>query len=204
MKYIPILFSTPMVQAILNGTKTQTRREIKPQPESELHDHTKYPMSIDSKLQGFWGTVAETGETKQYKCPYGQPGDVLWVRESWGNEYGGGYLYKAEHAHMKPDPCWKPSIHMPKAACRLFLEVVSVRVERLKDISDSDAIAEGIEKVGNEYKNYWPSADRIPSGPAKWSFCTLWISINGADSYSSNPFVWVIEFKRVDKPANFN
>lgn len=164
MKFIPILFSTPMVQAILDERKTQTRRIVKEQ------------------ILG----IARPGE---HKCPYGQPGDVLWVRETF-QTWRLGYIHKATWSTELPENIkWKPGIHMPKEACRLFLEVVSIRIERLKDISEQDAISEGIIHKSMNH----PCVE----------FQHLWESINGEDSWESNPWVWVIEFKRIDRPKDF-
>jgi hypothetical protein len=146
-----ILFSTPMVQAILAGRKTMTRRVVKPQPDDYgLHNHTDFPMSIDSNLQGWWGTIDETGSDKQYH-PY-QLGDILWVREAWAvNEYD-DYRYKADVSLADPfykweGVRWRPSIFMPREAARIFLKVTNVRVERLQDITEEDVRAEGISKT---------------------------------------------------------
>ena len=140
MKERPILFSTEMVKAILQGRKTQTRRIVKPQPIGKV---TYFKGEI-------WTDEPDVITSRTIKCPYGQPNDRLWVRETWAREsFPNGttarsvetlYLANGDKAVR-----WKPSIHMPKAAARIWLEVVSVRVERLNDISEKDAIAEGIE-----------------------------------------------------------
>ncbi|WP_417200083.1 hypothetical protein [Bizionia sp.] len=205
MKYIPILFSTNMVQAILEGRKTQTRRVIKNFPNSD--------EAINLK------DVYEHSPEYFYEVsPYGKPGDILWVRETFRkvNHYGFDYefhQYKAggTSAHCEVidmdqllhDDKWKPSIHMPKAACRIFLKITDVRVERLQDISEQDAIAEGIEKLGASfgYRNYLNKAGL----PVSWyssyhSFQSLWENINGSDNWKSNPWVWVISFERTTKP----
>lgn len=192
MKQRPILFSTPMVQAILAGRKTQTRRVVK-EPKgfvgNWLFQNIEY---VRSRVQ----------------CPYGKPGDVLWVRESW--QHGGmltsgpGYVYKSGN-YPKGMIKWKPSIHMPKDACRIWLEIVSVRVERLNEISDSDALAEGIETwfdtlfQENRFRDYVNDTDRGYRFPTS-SFFSLWSKINGEQSLNSNPFVWVVEFKQINKP----
>lgn len=183
MKFIPILFSTPMVQAILDERKTQTRRIVKEQ------------------ILG----IARPGE---HKCPYGQPGDVLWVRETF-QTWRLGYIHKATWSTELPENIkWKPGIHMPKEACRLFLEIVSVRVERLQDISEQDAISEGVKSTyvhlfqEERYKDYHLDVDGEFRNPVT-SFKTLWESINGEDSWESNPWVWVIEFMMTERPKNF-
>lgn len=187
MKHIPILFSTDMVQAIIDGRKTQTRR------------------------------VMKNPEVSMQNCPYGQPGDVLWVRESFGYTNACELRYKAnaeQPKYDKPHTGWKPSIHMPKTACRIWLQVVSVRAERLHDISEDDAIAEGVKlhEKGVVYLNYqdqkWGLTQFIYNcRTAKESFSSLWKMINGFRdepyAWLKNPWVWRIEFKRIDKPENF-
>lgn len=169
-----------MVQAILAGRKTQTRRILK-QQDIRIHSIEGWPAS-------------STGEVK---CPYGQVGDVLWVRETW--DFGYPYAYKADGA--LPITKWRPSIHMPKAACRLFLRITNVRVERLQDISEEDAIAEGVSRYPKSpiygYKNYLH--EDMYCLTAVDSFRTLWHSINGEQSWNDNPWVWVVEFERIEK-----
>lgn len=188
----PILFSTPMVQAILEGRKTQTRRIIKPQPnfpiknKIEILDLLLYESMLDS-------------------CPYGKQDGRLWVRETWGQTNTSDFVYKADYT--EGHPCrglvgnWKPSIHMPRKACRLLLEIQNIRVQRLQDISEEDALAEGIEIIFrsgciNLYRNYLAETSMQSLVSSLESFKSLWQSINGAESWSANPFVWVIEFKK--------
>jgi hypothetical protein len=148
MKERPILFSAPMVRAILDGRKTQTRRVIK------------------EKLMRGEGAHVNN-------CQYGKPGDRLWVRETFCyHDYLARYLYKADGVTGVK---WKPSIFMPRIASRIMLEITGIRVERLQDISEEDAIAEG-----------WPKS-------SDW-YRSLWESINGQGSWVLNPWVWVIEF----------
>lgn len=141
--------------------------------------------------------------TNLYKCPYGKSGDILWVRETWQyvdipDDYT-GYVYKASGGldwEMSNDEwIWRPSIFMPRAACRIFLQITDVRVERLQDISEADAIAEGVEKLG-----LYPGYDISSRG----KFNGLWTNINGAESWEKNPWVWVISFKRIERPVNFD
>ena len=200
MKYIPLLFSTPMVKAIMGGVKTQTRRIMKPQ-------HTEIKNWHDIFLS----------------CPYGQPGDVLWVRETFF--YGGEmdeneqvsecrYWYKAEsdwgqfegvdeNENLRNGPKWKPSIFMPKVACRIFLEVTDIRVERLQDISEQDSLSEGV--IGNDLGHFidYIKPKTAWKTSAKSSYQSLWESINGPESWNHNPWVWVIGFKRVECPKGF-
>lgn len=156
MKERPILFSGPMVRAILDGRKTQTRRLIKP----------------------------------GRPCPYGQAGERMWVREAWGRHpESHTIVYKAD-ADRPPhfigkscEPKWRPSIHMPRAYSRILLEITGVRRERLHDISNGDALAEGVEpRLGHS---------------AAYCFSLLWESIHGPNAWDVNPWVWVIEFKKL-------
>jgi len=207
-KFIPILFSTPMVQAILEGRKSMTRRVMKPQPHESI-TNIKFGYSALTpdgciELRGkFIVDGEERSGSKFFKCPYGEIRDVLWVRETFMNlinsEFG-EYGYKADLKDNADKLKWKPSIFMPKEACRIFLKITNVRVERLKDISREDASKEGvcISNKQQRFKGYqehrWPEEN----------FATLWELLNGDHSWEANPFVWVIEFKRVEKPVNFN
>ncbi len=201
MKEHPILFSTPMVQAILNGRKTQTRRVVKPQGKAACFDiamrtdgSNKWPRNLD----------ADERFISDMKCPYGQVGDVLWARETVSQfSMGGIYAYKADNDPDDKGTKWRPSIHMPKAACRLFLRIKSIKVERLQDISEEDAIAEGCCLYGpfGEYKgSIHPSGGSMryrAFSNASRAFQDLWESINGENSWKANPWVWVIEFERI-------
>ena len=211
----PILFSTDMVRAILAGRKTETRRIVKPQPVLGV-------MSDDSqkRFEMFTGDSNPVGMTYKgcrydpwpqcfikLESPYGKPGDVLWVREKWKkNELfiGWPYHYYADNdTFTRPDnEKWKPSIHMPRAACRLFLQITDIRVERLRDITEEDARHEGVLPcpfvVGN-WKNYLPGDADSYATPVG-SFCSLWQSINGPESWEDNPWVWVMKFKQIEKP----
>ncbi|TWI69016.1 hypothetical protein IP91_00081 [Pseudoduganella lurida] len=186
-----ILFSAPMVRALLDGTKTQTRRVVKPHPRDDafvLLDHG----------DGWWPYRSEDGESANvdnmeypFACPYGQPGDRLWVRETWGfNPDHPGIIahvcYRADPGHEHDGITWKPSIHMPRAASRILLEIVSVRVERLQDTSRGDAMDEGCP-----FPNMAQGAD-----PRQW-YAELWENINGAGSWAANPWVWALEFRRI-------
>jgi len=216
MKEIPILFSTEMVKAILEGRKTQTRRVMKIQPDFEPS------FCIVDSILSIWKYQFAKGKfpkcsgaaSKPFLCPFGKPGDLLWVRETWvwwdGDDvYGPGYYY-AETFGQKENvpkgfPSWKPSIHMPKAAARIWLEVTAVRVERLQDISERDCIAEGIESFrpvpgDGGAETYYKMYDTGKFAPfSKRSFESLWESINGPGSWEQNPWVWVITFKKVER-----
>jgi hypothetical protein len=208
MKSKPILFSTPMVQAILEGTKTQTRRIVKPQPKQELEF---FGWKLPEYIQVAFGKGVKTESL--HKFPFGEIGDLLWVRETFrpkGHSFpiGEHFEYKAT-AEADGNPInepWKPSIFMPKDAARIFLKITNIRVERLFNISDQDAISEGVEVIHRAeetvpvYKNYLISENKGTTNPRK-SFLTLWESINGTQSINDNPWVWVIEFERIEKPS---
>ncbi|WP_407310572.1 hypothetical protein [Desulfosporosinus sp. SB140] len=205
----PILFSTPMVQAILARRKTMTRRVIKPQPTKN------YPLgfissSTDSAREGqyAWGTD-ENGGVLDLAKPRYQIGDILWVRETWRRSVAGGFfIYKVDDgreernkklAEIDPTLHWKSSIYMPRAAARLFLKVKNVRVERLQDITAEDAIAEGI-KINCKHDDYVCSAypcDFKTTFARKDHFKNMWDSINAKRGlgWDINPWCWVLEFE---------
>lgn len=209
MKERPILFSGPMVKAILAGTKTQTRRVINPQPEyvNQWDDRITPLEDIKPDIQ------AKLIEKLIPTCSYGQPGDRLWVRETWRvDDYGMRHKCQDRVRYRATDSeelHWNPSIHMPRWASRITLEIVSVRVERVQDISEADAQAEGI---------FSTKFSRLAQGVTVWSweeyptpnisdspriaFQRLWDLINEKRGYgwSSNPWVWVLDFKRVEPP----
>ncbi|CVD90322.1 Uncharacterised protein [Serratia marcescens] len=212
MKERPVIFNSEMVRAILDGRKTQTRRVMAVQPESNqlgllrITDSTK--RSDIGKYH--WAESNATGTHQRsalFSCPFGQVGDRLWVREAYQ-----GPLFNFDQMETyledtskfeRPEFCeyradggktpeyydaddnlrfgWKPSIHMPRWASRITLEITGVSVERLQDISEEDAIAEG----GTKHFNI------------DW-FGPLWASIYGVDSWNANPWVWVIAFHRVE------
>lgn len=179
-KLKPILFSTEMVQAILEGRKTQTRRVVKFPADftGEVFDNAPYGLKYSSSF--YEGTIQ--------RLAYALPDDVFWVRESFIKINDNNFEYKAG---FTDEPIkWKPSLFMPKKACRIFLKVKSVRVERLQQISRGDAMSEGCP---------FPNIART-NDPIGW-FNELWEKINGKDSWNQNPWVWVIEFERVDGVA---
>mgnify|MGYP001282234237 CR=1 FL=1 len=237
MKERPILFNAEMVRALLDGRKTQTRRTVKPRVEELIRCHAGDPgeecevsflhntwQDDDRKEHGpEWLCYAEDcpeeGVIPIGQCPYGQPGDRLWVRETWqgplleeGGDYPDGYHspecceYAADGGpapeFVTPDDevvqRWRPSIHMPRWASRITLEIVSVRVERLQEISEEDAKAEGIRRQQTTGWFSVPGVDGAGTS-ARAAFALLWQSINGPDSWDANPWVWVVEFKRVDE-----
>lgn len=199
MKERPILFSTEMVKAILDGRKSQTRRIIKKQPHG----------AGDWIMQGINWLFPNVNPYINLKCPYGQPGDVLWVRETWSPiefEDGMHFRYKASFVENNClNPKWKPSIFMPKAASRLKIKVTNIRIERLQDITEEDAKAEGVEydytiEDGRSYVNYTKKpidGKKIAElETARASYMSLWDSINGILSFRQNPWIWVIEFEK--------
>lgn len=195
IKERPILFSGPMVRAILDGRKTQTRRIVK-WSGSWAVDEFQYPL---------WPSAEdEFGEQQDIPCKYGKPGDRLWVRETYAHVSMCGHFNhlhgNREWIYGATDECcvakWTPSIHMIRAASRITLEITGVRVERLQEISEADAIAEGCVAGDGKPENGFPTEAEFP---AVASYADLWNSINGPDSWAANPFVWVVEFRRVEQ-----
>lgn len=188
----PILFSGEMVRAILAGRKTQTRRTVKKQP---ITGDVK-----PTKDNGIWSSQTDRSVVSYFACPYGQPGDRLWIKETFrlseSNDCAcyepcgckvGVPIYRAT-ANMereeKTDPPWKPSIFMPRKYSRITLEIEAVRADRLQSITDADAIAEGCCGVSSTQFG-------VPN------FRYVWESINGHESWKANPWVWVVTFKEV-------
>lgn len=224
MKERPILFGAPMVRAILNGTKTQTRRPMR--------DQVVEPGIVRMARPGYCEIVNGHGiSIPGFSCPYGQPGDRLWVREAWADlteTHGQRWeklnpetrLYeRGVHPFIwyradgdQPDAGsgannsekWRPSIHMPRPASRITLEITGVRVERLHDISEDDAISEGVERTvtGDGWRRYCDAdmemAGVPPVATARQSYFTLWNQIHGHGTWTENPWVWVVEFKRME------
>lgn len=192
MKERPILFKGPLVRAILSGQKTVTRRLLK-------------------MPHGLWETSA-TGELVPIpaNCPYGKPGDRLWVRETWARirvaqapdqEW---VVYRESDNRIDYGGPWKPGIHMFRRDSRILLEITAVRVERLQDISEQQAQAEGV-RLMRDGSDTWVSREGpgnlvTPWPTAKEAFSDLWNSINGPHAWEANPWVWVVEFKRVTPP----
>lgn len=203
-----ILYSPAMVKAKLSGRKTVTRRIITPHncvtsiAKKYLdwdHDNIIINGSLGIKLVN-----KQDGTLWRASCKW-QPGDLLWGRETWGyfihtHDLSPIYCYRADW-NSEDEIKWKPSIYMPKDAARIWDEVVSVRAERLHEITEEDAIAEGIG-VGFQMNAGWPDYTRIKNGACELtqddpriSYATLWESINGPDSWENNPLVWRIETK---------
>jgi hypothetical protein len=202
-KIIPILFKTEMVKAILDGTKTQTRRILKPQP----HPVTRHGLTTQTTYEWDYSKkVTDLPEFEWLKLSPIKKGDILYVRETFGIEGNTSkfFIYKADVKHFNGK--WRSSLHMPKTAARIFLKVVSVKVERLKDISQEDAAKEGVKKKGNMFFNYFSYTKHMDEDffysedQAKSSFMSLWFKIMGASSWIANPWVWVIEFEQTESP----
>ncbi|WP_421526351.1 morphogenetic protein [Pseudomonas yamanorum] len=242
-----------MVRAIMEGRKTVTRRVMKSQPDADATITVEsYNVAVTNRhgyqeagpeIFGAWWRDGESG----CKCPYGKPGDRLWVRETFallgnedgccidwhdnlvkGDERGAARIYRAScppgdyglnqipaKAEWKPDTeameydgAWRPSIHMPRWACRILLEITAVRIQRLQDITEAQAMAEGIVGVAFRPDDGWPICTGYMVGPddgktglqttAVKAFADLWGAVGG--DWSANPWVWVVEFKRVTQP----
>jgi hypothetical protein len=210
-----------MVQSLLAGTKTQTRRALKFQPFELLLPRDKRAQSLASVTRQhdgrrFWYalTSREPAHGKAFRCRYGEVGDSIWVRETWlprGNNTAAFYRadYDAENAAglagMYSDRGWRSPIYMPRWASRLTLTLTSVRIERLQDISEADAKAEGARRFEDLPSRHpfgqddrWsmesPTATDQCLGSARFAFANYWNKINGTDSWESDPFVWVLQF----------
>lgn len=238
MKERGMIFNGEMVRAILDGRKTQTRRIIKPQPEATLSG------SLSGKWlsRPLNGLLLPKIEDIAINCPFGVVGDRIWVRETFQGplfdydlmdsyckdptpfENPEFCVYKADgvpapefyNADDELHCCWRPSIHMPRWASRIMLEITDVRVERLNSINEHDAIAEGLAEISKDWRTYkygvpdrdgYPGTDDCGWPWHEWecypisAYSKLWESIYGADSWQANPWVWVIEFKRVEGGA---
>jgi hypothetical protein len=182
-----------MVRAIIEGRKTVTRRIAKP---------VKHPDLGNIYAPGALVLENEPNHVIERACPYGQPGDRLWVRETFA-VYGDKKMhvihYRADRPHHvgQKGMGYKPSIHMPRWACRIVLEISAVRVERLHDISEEEALAEGVRAEPCDHVRQACSDIGCWGSTAKGAFGHLWESINGAGAWTANPWVWVVEFKRV-------
>lgn len=207
MKSHPMLFNAPMVRAVLDGTKTQTRRVVSKNDAALIEFLAEDSDQLGQKNEDggtrVWCDDYPEEGSDVLKSRYGQVGDQLWVKEThWRDEEDGEILYAAnkddfeivnqnKHETGLSRFNWNPSIFMPRAASRITLEITGVRVERLQDISEADATAEGT-----------PHSLHLAAGrTAKENYINLWETINGDDSWGLNPWVWVIEFKRIGVPA---
>jgi len=197
----PIIFSTEMVSAILDERKSMTRRVIRPQPYMITEGPTPQGSNwmawyADGKCSDLW--------------PKHKIGDILWVRETWGIATTGDIIYKADYVDKKAPLAegakWRPSIHMPKEVARIFLEVTNVRPERLQDITEEDALREGVHPWGLETQqrmDKWCRYTLITdpgrtTGTFRGEFAAFWDHLNAKRGYGwkENPWVWVIEFRK--------
>ena len=232
-KFIPILYSTEMVQALRAGRKTMTRRtkglerfNINPDAftcnngmkssNRFYHEGEPSPNPIE-----VWHLLQSAdGHQNEIKCPYGKVGDIHWVRESFlwccDDSFLEGMdsrlVFKADvhpdwfeaYKEKYPHEKWNPSIHMPKNCCRLFLKITGIRLERLQMITDDDAMAEGIQVVNDGITYHDYMCPKVGSFVrAHSSFLSLWEKIRGYISIKENYWVWVITFEKTDKPQNF-
>jgi hypothetical protein len=238
MKQHPILFKPEMVRAILDGRKTQTRRVCKiqpPEPYYRLNTLLDTTQKANKKNIGKYFWDYEYCEPEYFRCPYGEKGSILWVREttciapkrfanpddSCVKDYDGDLRYVSYKADGHGESAmrdyglkWTPSIHVPKWAVRLWLKVKDIRVERLQDISEEDALAEGIRLMepystmsGQAFYGVKQGGYDVYAPNAYTSFFRLWDSINGKPrkdgtdiSWKANPMVFVTEFEKTDKP----
>lgn len=201
----PILFSGSMIRAILENRKTQTRRVVKPQP--DFAEQPAWSFGEGHSGKGWYCHETEYPDegSQFYRCPFGDFGTRLWVRESFYQNGPKQVLYD-DDVQVKisirdlVNGGWerKPSIHMPRWASRITLAIVSVRVERVQEISEEDAKAEGVEMTGSRWQGYGELRDESFES-ARCSFWSLWDSINAKRGFGwdKNPYVWVIEFRRV-------
>lgn len=227
MRERPILFGGPMVRAILDGRKTQTRRVVKPRHDY-IVDEIPDALGVYRVWPYFQPYVYAEPQTIEVPCPYGRPGDRLWVKETWGlvRPYdftdwnrksikdeqsplaSWDLVYRADFGlglpYRTPDretAYWRPSIFMKRWASRITLEITDVRVERLHEISEADAVAEGVERAGGFMTTSGCWRRYTSDGPScespRESFRSLWESINGAGSWAANSWVWAISFRRL-------
>jgi hypothetical protein len=213
VKERPILFSGQMVRALLAGRKTQTRRVLRTQPVRVTDIHASVPLARPEDWVIQVGPCSDLvmsdpsrSEMLVARCPHGQRGDRLWVRETWAHRKGNGItpVYRADadpplDTQGRPiaDAKWGPSIFMPRKLSRITLEVTEVRVQRVQDISDDDARAEGI--YGKSMSSFAPVQAEMDARPAM-AFALLWNSINGKRpgcAWTDNPWVWCISFRRI-------
>lgn len=189
----PILFSGAMVRAILDGAKTQTRRVVT----RRVNDEGQWVVTRPGGWADGRPHTSEEIVGQGWRCPYGQPGDRLWVRETWWPRCGDAHLYGIREVVYRCDyggtggcltpRSWRPSIHMPRWASRLTLELTAVRVQRVQEISKEDATAEGFERT-----------PCLPIDPRDW-FRGRWDALNAKRGYpwDANPWVWALTFRRV-------
>jgi hypothetical protein len=222
VKERPILFSGAMVRALLDGSKTQTRRVVKVQPDFDtaraaLGGDTTGAQIVYDHVFGGIGLKRGNGSgfvQPNIHCPYGQPGDRLWAKEDWQalHKYNGTKIadIPVDDRHWVNFPAsgtiWdaqrRAARFMPRWASRILLEIVSVRVERLQDISDEDCVAEGVRAIHHDGDGAYYHHEHSYADPGNWchpddAYRALWESINGPGSWDANPWVWAITFRRV-------
>jgi hypothetical protein len=202
-----------MIRALLDGKKTQTRRIVKSQPQGRLLGLLERPirsMADEPVLRAWFGASEAENSSKEVTCPYGKPGDLLWIREAFiddRDEYdyalssaapyykGAGIIFRADvDSDSDPAEGWKPSIHMPRWASRVTLELIEVRVERLWDISEADALAEGVNIQLPMFDAEQYDAAGMKGNVYREQYRKVWESINGLDSWDANPWVWALSF----------
>ncbi|MFU4084211.1 hypothetical protein ACM7EI_29200 [Pseudomonas aeruginosa] len=202
----PILFNDQMVRAILEGRKTVTRRAVKglqipTEDKTTPHEGLRWSALGQRHLRYGFNVFGSTEEECAHElarcgvCPFGKPGDRLWVRETFA-DIGCRLTFRADledGAHCSVTR-WTPSLHMPRWASRILLEITSVRVERLQDISEEQAIAEGPPGLAFPAP---PGSHWVTDDGRRRAFMRLWDDVNGAGAWDANPWVWVVEFKRV-------
>ena len=204
----PILFSTPMVGAILDGRKTMTRRVVKVEKPDEWQDFNDCRNECGSANVPCYIARLKATEAIGVMYPKYDVGDILWVRETW-MQAERGYIYKNAEPYLVGKPTWRPSIFMPKDACRIWLRVTDVRVERVQDITNNDAIKEGCAgaecdclRIGRSWMGCESCMNTGWQEPPVVEFMQLWEHLNAKRGYGwdANPWVWVISFERCDKP----
>lgn len=218
MRERPILFNAEMVRAVLDGKKTQTRRVVKPSRHQKHYSDIKHGHSTPSEYNNMAKIAVDLKQAIDLDCcPYGKVGDQLWVRETFAIPQVYNAMSAIEAQNVCPSPLsvlyrcdgenpnlsylrWRPSIHMPRWASRIQLEITNIRVERVQDINGSDALSEGVayydpEKRTAQWKDYLKDGEMVFTPQA--SFRSLWDSINAKRGYGwdKNPWVWVVEFK---------
>jgi len=214
MREVPVLFNGAMVRAIQDDRKTQTRRIVKPQPVGAVCAqrilYSNHAKDIGKFAFFDRKDVAAARVVAHARSPLGKPGDRLWVRETWAWPGEEQVLYFADPWARKladewkkdpnyPQVKWKPSIHMPRRLARLFLDVLDVRIERLQDITDADAEAEGVRSWAENDENMQGLRGMgiaTPDRP-RFLFQCLWQRVYGAESWAANPWVWVTTFRKV-------
>ncbi|CAY73975.1 hypothetical protein EPYR_01595 [Erwinia pyrifoliae DSM 12163] len=218
MKERPILFSHQRVRALLSGQQRQTRRIMKSQPLEPGQDNHEGCYGIDVLGNHLQGNRVLSLDNLSHHCPYGQPGDRLWVRETWRGpivpaedivryQQSPSQFKKADYCQYQADSSiysaddqeqlggWQAGIHMPRWASRIDLLITDIRVEKIQDISDDDVMAEGVQVETHFLNNFFTLQSE--AGSAKDAYRKQWVTLYGCNSWEANPWVWVIEFKPI-------